>query len=105
MVLMTTFSRAIALSMSAFCAGVGLREVERSSSFFFFPCRRPAWAGRVVATKSARARPAIDCFPRIMMYGSCGRPEGQPEYGLDASACCDNRLKIMFLIQRVEMRR
>ena len=29
---------------------------------------------------------------------------GQPEYELDASACCDNRMKIMFLIQRVEMR-
>src|ERR1700693_896025 len=104
MVLMTTFSRTMALSISAFCAAVGLREVERSSSFFFFPCRRPAWAGRVVATKSARARPAIDCFPRIM-YGSCGRPAGQPEYGLDASACGDNRIKIMFLIQRVEARR
>src|SRR5258707_11192316 len=104
MVLMTTFSRTIALSMSAFCAGVGLRVVERSSGCFFFPCRRAAWAGRVVATKSARARPAIDCFPRIM-YDSYGRPEGQPEYGLNASACCDNRIKIMFFIQRVEMRR
>src|SRR5437763_4504214 len=29
---------------------------------------------------------------------------GQPEYELDASACCDNRMKIMSLIQRVEMR-
>jgi uncharacterized membrane protein YccC len=66
----------IALSMSAFCAAVGLREVERSASGFFFPFRRPApaWEGRVVATKRARAKPAIDCFPRIMMYGSCGDP-------------------------------
>src|SRR5258708_29617798 len=100
MVLMTTFSRAIALSMSAFCAGVGLREVERSSSFFFFPCRRPAWAGRVVATKSARARPAVDCFPRIM-NGSRGRPQGQPGYGLDGNGCCDNPIKIYFFLPAV----
>ena len=31
-------------------------------------------AGRVVATKSASSRPAVDCFRRIMIYGSYGDP-------------------------------
>ena len=46
-VLTTTFSRAMALSMRAFCAAVSLRAGRTSSGFFFLPTRgRPKAVGR-----------------------------------------------------------
>src|SRR4030088_3454643 len=74
---MTSFSRPIALSMRAFWLAVSLREGRTSSGFFFLPrSGRPnaAEAEKVVATKNASVRPAIECFRKIMIYGSCGDP-------------------------------
>src|SRR5579871_4378610 len=70
-VLTTTFSRAMALSMRAFCAAVSLRAGRTSSGFFFLPTSGRPWADKEVATKVASSRPAVECFRKIMIYGSC----------------------------------
>jgi len=59
----------------AFWPAVSLREGRASSGCFFLPnIERPdaAWEEKAVATKNASSSPAVECFRKIMIYGSCG---------------------------------
>jgi hypothetical protein len=70
--LMVSFSRPIALSMSAFCAAVGLCPgIAMSLSFFFNPGRWGMWkliacAGTHEATRASRATPA-KCLRKLII--------------------------------------